>query len=67
MTLDEIQYVLSVKDFCKIIGKSKAWVYAEWKRAESDLPKGFKIGSSRRILGEATVAYLKSKSGANDN
>lgn len=62
MTLDEIPPVLSVKDFCSIIAKSKSWAYAEWKREGSDLPKPFKIGRATRILGEATANYLKQKS-----
>lgn len=62
MTLDEIPPVLSVKDFCSIIAKSKSWAYAEWKREGSDLPKPFKIGRATRILGEATANYLKKKS-----
>ncbi|MBO3050747.1 hypothetical protein KM155_02110 [Burkholderia pseudomallei] len=62
MTLDEIPPVLSVKQFCSIIAKSKSWIYEEWKREGSDLPKPFKIGSATRILGEATANYLKKKS-----
>lgn len=62
MELNEIPPVLSVKEFCSIILKSKSWAYAEWKKEASDLPKPFKIGSATRILGEATVAYLKKKS-----
>ncbi|ONS43895.1 helix-turn-helix transcriptional regulator, partial [Burkholderia cenocepacia] len=46
MTLDEIPPVLSVKQFCSIIAKSKSWIYEEWKREGSDLPKPFKIGSA---------------------
>lgn len=64
MTLDEIPPVLSVKDFCSIIAKSRSWTYAEWKREGSDLPKPFKIGNATRILGEATANYLKKKSAA---
>lgn len=62
MTLDQIPPVLSVKQFCSIIAKSKSWAYAEWQREGSDLPKPFKIGSATRILGEATAEYLKKKS-----
>lgn len=62
MTLDEIPPVLSVKQFGSVIAKSKSWIYAEWKREGSDLPKPFKIGSATRILGEATANYLKKKS-----
>ncbi|CAJ8144327.1 Uncharacterised protein [Burkholderia pseudomallei] len=62
MTLNEIPPVLSVREFCSIINKSKSWAYAEWKKADSDLPKPFKIGSGTRILGEAAVSYLKKKS-----
>lgn len=61
MTLDEIPPVLSVKQFCSIIAKSKSWAYSEWKREDSDLPKPFKIGSATRVLGEATASYLKKK------
>lgn len=62
MTLNEIPHVLSVREFCSVINKSRSWAYAEWQKPESDLPKPFKIGSSTRILGEATANYLKSKS-----
>jgi len=64
MTLNEIPPVLSVRQFCSIISKSKSWVYAEWKRDDSDLPRPFKVGSSTRVLGEATGNYLKQKSGS---
>jgi predicted DNA-binding transcriptional regulator AlpA len=64
MTLNDIPRVLSVKEFCDIIAKSKSWAYAEWKKEETDLPKPFKIGSGTRILGEATANYLKAKSAA---
>jgi predicted DNA-binding transcriptional regulator AlpA len=64
MNLNEIPPVLTVKNFCSIIAKSKSWAYAEWKREGSDLPKPFKIGSATRILGEATANYLKNKSTA---
>ncbi|WP_230479258.1 hypothetical protein [Burkholderia humptydooensis] len=62
MTLNEIPPVLSVKEFCSVINKSKSWAYAEWKKPNSDLPKPFKIGNGTRILGEATARYLKDKS-----
>lgn len=64
MTLNEIPPVLSVKEFCSIIAKSRSWAYAEWKKADSDLPKPFKIGCATRILGEATASYLKKKASA---
>ncbi|QCX49696.1 hypothetical protein E7Z57_11700 [Ralstonia pseudosolanacearum] len=62
MTLNEIPPVLSVREFCSIINKSKSWAYAEWKKPDSDLPKPFKIGCGTRILGEAAASYLKKKS-----
>jgi predicted DNA-binding transcriptional regulator AlpA len=62
MTLNEIPPVLSVKQFCEIIAKSRSWAYAEWKKDKSDLPRPFKIGSATRILGEATASYLRRKS-----
>lgn len=61
MTLDQIPPVLNVKQFCSILGKSKSWAYAEWKRKDSDLPRPFKIGSATRILGEEAARYLKKK------
>ncbi|HEY0236090.1 MAG TPA: hypothetical protein VGC86_13700, partial [Afipia sp.] len=64
MTLNEIPPVLSVREFCSIINKSKSWAYAEWQREDSDLPKPFKIGNATRILGEATASYIKKKSSA---
>jgi predicted DNA-binding transcriptional regulator AlpA len=61
MTLNEIPPVLSVREFCSTINKSRSWAYAEWKKADSDLPKPFKIGNATRILGEATVNYIRQK------
>lgn len=63
MTLEEIPMVLTVRQLSEALGMSESWLYDQWKKGNSDLPKPFKIGKSTRILGEETVRFLKKSAG----
>ena len=55
----------SVKQFCNIVGISRATLYAQWQKGDG--PKSINIGKRRLITHEAATEWLQQLEGENNN
>lgn len=58
--------LISVAEFCAMLGRGKTWVYSEWSDPRSRLPKPIRLGSSKRVVLSEAEQYIRDLVAARD-